>query len=99
ISLRKLSIQSQYRDKLPGLLKRSTQKILRDFYWQEVPNFEEAWADIEHSEQLDIETAQELLIESAFFYLPQYGLRTNSHFAPLLRRWKDAHSRLLQEKR
>ncbi|MCB0191471.1 MAG: hypothetical protein KDJ65_05960 [Anaerolineae bacterium] len=99
IGLRKLNIQPQHRDKLPKLLKRSTQKILKDFYWQAVPNFDDAWADIEHSEQLDIETAQEILIESAFFYLPQYGLRTDPHISTLLRRWREAHNRLIGDKR
>lgn len=99
IGLRRLTISPQYRDKLPELLKHSIKKILKDFYWQEIPNFDEAWADIEHSEQLDIETAQEILIESAFFYLPQYGLRTNAHISPLLRRWREAHNRLIGDKR
>ncbi|MBC8492984.1 MAG: hypothetical protein H8D43_04285, partial [Chloroflexi bacterium] len=78
---------------LSSLLRESARQLLRKVYSQSGLDLDAAWDELEQSEQLDIQLAQRLLLDSSFFYLKQLGVHTHRPLGPLgevLRRWEDA---------
>ena len=63
-------------------------------YKQALQNLDEVFNDLAQSEQLDIKIAQNLLLDSAFFYVQQLEMRDmDSNLSTILQNWDEARRR------
>lgn len=88
LSLRRLDIRGRSPEQLSQLLLETSRSILGDPYRREMP--EKAWEVLQTSDQLSIEIAKHLLLESAFLNFRYLGLRGSPCIGPLLARWDEA---------
>lgn len=66
------------RTELVRILKNSTRVLLKKVYGVEPNSIEEIWEDLLNSDQLDIQVAENLLIESASYILRMLGIQNLS---------------------
>ena len=85
------------RQKLSELLRESARLLLNIVYSQTPSNLDDVWNELAQSEQLDIRTAQNLLLDSAFFYLRQLGIQKNEKVRHILGDWEDARRQQVEE--
>lgn len=78
-------------------LSNSVKELLKSVYCQEILNFDLVWQDLIQSEQLDITIAQNLILESGFFYLRQLGVHTDGRIKEIMNKWEDARHRKAEE--
>ncbi len=97
IRLRKVDPNDFGTERLSRLLLTSSKILLERVYLQKSPNLEQIWNDIFHSEQLDIKIAENLILESAFFYLKQLGFRTTEKIKQVVSQWEEARRRKAEE--
>ncbi|MBI1924752.1 hypothetical protein HYR99_10915 [Candidatus Poribacteria bacterium] len=79
--------------RLLHLLRESARTLLKRVYKQDVPNLDEVFDDLAQSEQLDIRIAQNLILESALFYLRQLKVDTTDRLREILKKWDGARHR------
>lgn len=96
ICLRKIRLDQAESERLIDLLKNTTKEILHDVYYQDIKNFNDFWHELEQTDQLDIEIAQDTIIETAFSYIPSLGLSTHESFRPRIKKWEDIRNREVQ---
>lgn len=99
ICLRKIRLDQTDPVRLMDLLKRTAKQILYDVYYQDIRNFDEFWQELEQTDQLDIEIAQDTIIETAFSYIPSLGLATHQEFRPRIKAWEDIRNREIQTRK
>lgn len=98
LCLRKINPELFDPNQLSGLLKETVATILMRFFHQPVNNIDEYWAELERTDQLDIEIAQDWILESSFSYIPQLGLKTDETFSRLIKRWEEARVREIESR-
>ncbi|GMW01532.1 MAG: hypothetical protein AMXMBFR84_26690 [Candidatus Hydrogenedentota bacterium] len=75
IDLRQIDIETVVSDStLSHILRNSLDRLFSFVYRRAVPSLDEFWMDMAKSEQLDIDIARNMLLESAFFYVGQLGI-------------------------
>lgn len=99
LRLRWIDVRHFSEQQLARLLGNTAQFVLSRIYAQKPRNFATFWEDLQNSEQLDIESAQEWLLRSIPHYLPQLGLRSDPDLSPLLKQWQEASMRDIEAKR
>jgi hypothetical protein len=77
------------RGQLSGLLRETAAEILRRVYWRTPENFDRIWSELCHGEQLELEVAQRLILESAFFYFRQLRDRGLRSVQDWVKRWDE----------
>jgi len=91
-----IDTEMQYDSKtLSNLLKAATAKVLGCVYNQQNTDaLEQLWEKFSQPEQLDIGTARQWILKSAFFYLSQlnYCRSTGYDFRQLLKEWEKLDS-------
>ncbi len=98
LCLRKLRLDQTDPGRLIELLKETARILLFEAYYQDIPNFDDYWRELEQTDQLDIEIAQDTIIDSAFTYIPTLGLATHNLFRQKIKTWEDIRSRDVQAK-
>lgn len=99
LCLRKIDPNQFEPQKLSELLKNTVSVLLKKFYYQDGSNLADYWAELEMSEQLDIEIAQDWILEAAFSYIPQLGLKTDGTFRQLIKDWEEVKIREIEVRR
>ncbi len=82
---------------LSCLLCESVNLILQGVYRVSVSDLDNAWAELDKSEQLDILIAQKYLLKSAFLYLKQLGVSTQEPIGQILNKWQEARRLEVEE--
>ena len=98
LRLRQIDLERYTPKELAELLAKTALFILSQIYFQEPENFSAFWEDLQTSEQLDIESAQEWILRSIPHYLPQLGLRNDADLGPLIKKWNEADLREIESK-
>ena len=76
---------------LLDFIKNSAGMLLDKVYKQTIQNLDEVFDDLAQSEQLDIKIAQNLLLNSAFFYVQQLEMhRVDNGLSTALQKWDEA---------
>ena len=97
IKLRSIQLDEFTRPKLCNLIKDSAALLLDKVYKQAPQNLDEVFNDLAQSEQLDIRIAQNLLLDSAFFYVQQLEMRDmDSNLSTILQNWDEARRRQVE---
>ena len=79
---------------LLDFIKTTACLLVNEVYRQTVDNLDEVFDDLAKSEQLDIRIAQNLLLDSAFFYVRQLEMhQVNSELSRILRGWDEVRRR------
>jgi hypothetical protein len=81
------------KDQLCALLRESAAQILTAVYCRSPENLDEVWEELSQSEQLDLEVAQRLILESAFFYFRQLHDGSLSSLREFGKRWDELRYR------
>lgn len=97
INIRVIDVEQYTSTQLSEWLRNSTETLLRRIYGRVVPNLEEIWSTIDEREQLDIQIAQQLVLESAFFYLRQLGVNNHEKLQEVLRDFDRARRLKIEE--
>ena len=74
---------------LSGFLRETAAEILRRVFWRMPENFDRVWSELCHGEQLELEVAQRLIFEGAFFYFRQLRDRSLSAVQDWATRWDE----------
>ena len=82
---------------LKKLLKQTGERVLQEIYGVVDPGFSELLDDISQTDQLDIRVAQNLLLDSAPFYLRQLRLGNQRQLRTILKTWDLAHDQRAEE--
>ena len=78
-------------DRLLDLVKNSAGLLLNKVYKQTIQNLDIVFNDLAQSEQLDVRVAQNLLLDSAFFYVQQLEMRqVDDGLSTALQKWDEA---------
>lgn len=94
IRLRSVQPDQSQRRELLDLIKHSAGLLLKKVYKQALQNLDEVFDELAQNEQLDIRIAQDLLLDSAFFYVQQLEMRdTDSDLGDILQMWDRARRR------
>ena len=94
IQLRSVQPDQLQRPELLDLIKHSAGLLLNKVYRQTLQNLDEVFDELAESEQLDVEIAQDLLLDVAFSYVGQLELRQrDSDLAIILHKWDEARRR------
>ena len=88
--LREIDPSQFTREQLSGSLRETAAEILRRVYWRTPENFDHVWSELCHGEQLELQVAQRLILESAFFYFRQLRDRSLSSAHEWGKRWDAA---------
>src|SRR5439155_20050354 len=80
-------------NQLVSILKETTRQILAKVYLQPDPNLDELWPDLAQSEQLEINIAQDRLVENLFHAVRQLGIHASPGIKDLLREWDQIKDR------
>jgi len=96
-SFRKINPENHLSTQLERFLQNTANIILERVYHQRIPNMNEFWNQLSHSEQLDIDIAQDLLLESGLFYLRQLGVHTHEKIRKVLKKWDEARRLKVEE--
>ncbi|MBI4319207.1 MAG: hypothetical protein HY675_12020 [Chloroflexi bacterium] len=97
LTLRQLEPDRYTEEQLSEFLKQSSRIVLDRAYLQKAPNLEQVWQELFNSEQLDIQIAQNMLLNDAFFYLRQLGVHSNEAIGRVLGEWDTARRRKAEE--
>ena len=80
--------------RLLDFIKTTACLLVNEVYRQTVQNLDEVFDDLAESEQLDIRIAQNLILDSAFFYVRQLEMhQENSELSRILRGWDEVRRR------
>ena len=91
IRLRLVQPDRLQRHRLVDLVKNSAGLLLNKVYKQTIQNLDDVFKDLAQSEQLDIKIAQNLLLDSAFFYVQQLEMRqVDDGLSTALQKWDEA---------
>ena len=91
IQLRSIQPNQFERPRLLDLVKNSAGLLLNKVYKQTIQNLDDVFKDLAQSEQLDIKIAQNLLLDSAFFYVQQLEMRqVDDGLSTALQKWDEA---------
>ena len=91
IQLRLVQPDRLQRHRLLDLVKNSAGLLLNKVYKQTIQNLDDVFKDLAQSEQLDIKIAQNLLLDSAFFYVQQLEMRqVDDGLSTALQKWDEA---------
>jgi len=77
------------RQQLSGLLRDTAFEVLQRVYWRTPANFDSIFAQLCDTEQLEIDVAQRLILESAFFYFRQLQDSNLSAVQNWAKRWDE----------
>jgi hypothetical protein len=94
---RKIAPESLSFVRLKKLLMQAGERILRDVHGLSDTGFAELLDDLSKTDQLDIRVAQNLLLDSAPFYLRQLRLGRQGQLRTILKNWDGAHDRRAEE--
>lgn len=97
LAFRKINPENHSPTQLFKFLRNTADIILDRVYCQCIPNMDEFWNQLSHSEQLDIDIAQDLLLESGLFYLRQLGVHTHERIRIVLKKWDEARRLKVEE--
>jgi hypothetical protein len=97
LGLRKPDPNNYSREDLSEILHQTAMVLLTDIFRQNNPNLRVVWEDLAQSEQLDIKIAQNLILESAFFYLKILGLHTHEKLKEPVSLWEGARRKKAEE--
>ena len=87
--LREIDPSQFTREKLSGFLAETALEIIHLVYWQIPDNFDFVWSELCHGEQLELEAAQRLILEGAFFYFRQLRDQSLSTTREWAKRWDE----------
>ena len=91
IQLRSIQPNQFERHRLLDFIKNSAGRLLNKVYKQTIQNLDDVFKDLAQSEQLDIKIAQNLLLDSAFFYVQQLEMRqVDDGLSTALQKWDEA---------
>ena len=91
IRLRSVPPDRLQRHRLLDLVKNSAGLLLNKVYKQTIQNLDIVFNDLAQSEQLDVRVAQNLLLDSAFFYVQQLEMRqVDDGLSTALQKWDEA---------
>ena len=91
IRLRLVQPDPLQRHRLLDLVKNSAGLLLNKVYNQTIQNLDIVFNDLAQSEQLDVRVAQNLLLDSAFFYVQQLEMRqVDDGLSTALQKWDEA---------
>ena len=91
IRLRSVPPDRLQRHRLLDLVKNSAGLLLNKVYRQTIQNLDIVFNDLAQSEQLDVRVAQNLLLDSAFFYVQQLEMRqVDDGLSTALQKWDEA---------
>ena len=91
IRLRLVQPNQFERHRLLDFIKNSAGMLLDKVYEQTIQNLDEIFDDLAQSEQLDIKIAQNLLLDSAFFYVQQLEMhKVDDDLSTTLQKWDEA---------
>ena len=91
IRLRLVQPNQFERHRLLDFIKNSAGMLLDKVYEQTIQNLDEVFDDLAQSEQLDIKIAQNLLLDSAFFYVQQLEMhKVDDDLSTTLQKWDEA---------
>jgi len=96
INLKHFASQPQ---RLTDLLGKTALYVLSHNYAQKPANFSAFWEDLLTSDQLDIEVAQQWILDSIPHYLPMLSLRSDPDLGPLVKAWEDLDLRKIETER
>jgi len=96
LRLRQIELKHFEPRRLIDLLAKTALHVLSHNYAQKPANFIEFWEDLLASEQLDIEIAQQWILESIPHYLPTLGLRGDPDIGPLIKAWDELDLRKIE---
>jgi len=99
LCLRKIDLEQTDAEQMITLLKNTTKEILFELYYQEPNNFNDFWQDLEHTDQLSLEIAQDMIIENIFSYIPMLGLNRDEKFMSMMLEWDKTIARETQLRR
>lgn len=99
LCMRKVNLEEITPERRIELIKNTAQIILLRVYAQDITNIDDFWKQLEHSDQLDIEIAQDTILENAFHYIPSLGLGTHEYFHLHIKKWEDNRSREIQARK
>ena len=91
IRLRSIQPNQFERPRLLDFIKNSAGRLLDKVYKQTIQNLDIVFNDLAQSEQLDVRVAQNLLLDSAFFYVQQLEMRqVDDGLSTALQNWDEA---------
>jgi len=99
LCMRKVNLEEITPERRIELIKNTAQILLLRVYAQDITNIDDFWKQLEHSDQLDIEIAQDTILENAFHYIPSLGLGTHEYFHLHIKKWEDNRSREIQARK
>ena len=91
LRLRKVSPLDLTPERRLEVLRETTRVLLRVLYRQPAADLDDLWTKLSRSEQLDLQIAQNLILEASPFYLRgQLGLRPRGKLKSLFEQWDRA---------
>jgi hypothetical protein len=96
LRLRQVELKHFEPQRLTDLLGKTALHVLSHNYAQKPANFSAFWEDLLASEQLDIEVAQQWILDSIPHYLPMLGLRSDPDLGPLIKAWEELDLRKIE---
>jgi hypothetical protein len=95
--LRRIDPRQIHFARLKGLLRKTGERVLREVHHVKILEFGDVLDELSQTDQLDILVAQNLLLDSAPFYLRQLRLGNQRQIRTILKTWDAAHDRRAEE--
>lgn len=99
VQLRQVEPQSLTTSELAELLLESSRLLLNRVYLQKPTNLDAIWQELSQGEQLDLDVAQKLILENAFFYFRQLHEAELRSITSLGKKWDELRYREVEEQR
>jgi hypothetical protein len=99
LRLRQIDLKHFEPQRLTDLLGKTALYVLSHNYAQKPANFTAFWEELLTSDQLDIEVAQQWILDSIPHYLPMLSLRSDPDLGPLVKAWEDLDLRKIETER
>ncbi len=96
--VRKIDPARHSDDELANIIKNSVKYLLKGLYNQPRPMFDSLWAELDKSDQVDIELARALILDNIPFYLKQLGAHKHPELDERLREYDVARKKVAEFK-
>ncbi len=90
LTLRSIDPTQYSEPELAGILRKTAAQILKQVYFQDVPNLGEIWEKLREREQLDIRVAQIRILDALFVVARSLGVQSHFEVGEVLRKWDEA---------